>query len=181
MRNIVKSFWNQATGQGGDTIEGFFFLLCLMTDFYLSILAVISVFKLHPAFTTTEICPRSKCSQIYMNKAINIFIAPCIFNADDILNSPLFCRENQTKHFIWIICQRMNRINFFDKIREKMKLTSATVVVCSFRVNIISNILVYQYACAGLKRWCEKLDRKLLLQQYKHCLYIISYYCSNLI
>ena len=43
-----------------------------------------------------------------------------------------------------------------------MKLTSATVVVCSLKVNII-NILVYHYACAGLKTWREKLDRKLLL------------------
>ena len=29
--------------------------------------------------TTTEICVRSKCSPIYMNKAINILIAPCNF------------------------------------------------------------------------------------------------------
>ena len=34
---------------------------------HLSFLAGIRVFKLHPAFTTTEICVRPKCSPIYMN------------------------------------------------------------------------------------------------------------------
>ena len=57
----------------------------------------------------------------------------------------------------------MYRIKFSDKIREKMKLTSATAVVCSLRVNISTYLNVYQYACAGLKTWREKLDRKLLL------------------
>ena len=39
-------------------------------------------YALHPAFTTTEICVRSKCSLIYMNKAINIFIVPSRRHSD---------------------------------------------------------------------------------------------------
>ena len=60
----------------------------------------------------------------------------------------------------------MNRIKFSDKIREKKN----EIHICysrsmQFKVNIATYVLVYQYACAGLKTWCEKLDGKLLSNQ----------------
>ena len=47
-------------------------------------------------------------------------------------------------------------------VNLEMKLTSATVVVCSLRVNI-STYLCINMPALDLKKWHEKLDRKLLL------------------